>query len=113
MLVASCGRDPQILLDDGPPEHFCKPAVDPLFASAGATWGAETLAVILTGMGADGTRGAAAIADAGGSVVAQDEPSSAIWGMPGSAAHAGVCAAVLALDAMAPILQRTIAGELS
>ena len=111
MLVASNRRQVHIVLDDGPPEHFCKPAVDPLFAAAGAVWGTATLAVILTGMGSDGTRGAAAIADAGGSVVAQDEPSSAIWGMPGSAAHAGVCAAVLALDAIAPALRRTITGN--
>ena len=111
MLVGSTRRQAHIVLDDGPPEHFCKPAVDPLFATGGAAWGGGTLAVILTGMGSDGTRGAAAIADTGGSVVAQDEPSSAIWGMPGSAAHAGVCAAVLALDAIAPALRRIITGD--
>jgi two-component system chemotaxis response regulator CheB len=110
MLVTSVDGQARIALDDGPPEHFCKPAVDPLFASAGAVWGAETLAIILTGMGADGTRGAAAITDAGGSVIAQDEPSSAIWGMPGSAAHAGICARVLALEAMPAVVARVIAG---
>jgi two-component system chemotaxis response regulator CheB len=99
-----------IVLDDGPPVHFCKPAVDPLFASAATVWGSWNLAVILTGMGTDGTDGAAAIAAAGGSVIAQDEATSVVWGMPGSAAHAGVCSAVLPLDQIAPKVARMFLG---
>ena len=99
-----------IVLDDGSPVHFCKPAVDPLFASAAEVWGAWNLAVILTGMGTDGTDGAAAIAAAGGSVIAQDEATSVVWGMPGSAAHAGVCSAVLPLDQIAPKVARMFLG---
>jgi two-component system chemotaxis response regulator CheB len=109
MLLEAPGGNVRIVLDDGPPEHFCRPAIDPLFASAGQIWGAEVAGVILTGMGSDGTRGAAAIADAGGSVIAQDEATSAIWGMPGSAALAGVCASVLPLDQIAPKLRQMLA----
>jgi two-component system, chemotaxis family, protein-glutamate methylesterase/glutaminase len=102
---------PTIELDDGPLVNFCKPAVDPLFSAAAAMWGDAALALILTGMGADGTRGAADIVAAGGSVIAQDEETSVVWGMPGSAARAGVCAAVLPLGAIAEKLGRLFAGD--
>jgi len=102
-----------IALDDGPQINFCKPAVDPLFASAARVYGGGVLAVVLTGMGSDGTRGAQAIASAGGSVIAQDEATSVVWGMPGSAAQAGVCSAVLPLDEIAPKVAHLIAGERS
>src|SRR5262249_17058985 len=81
--------------DEGPQVNFCRPAVDPLFSSAAEVWGSRNLAVVLTGMGADGTDGAAAIVNAGGAVIAQDEASSVVWGMPGSVAQAGLCSAVL------------------
>ncbi|MBV8751906.1 MAG: chemotaxis response regulator protein-glutamate methylesterase [Hyphomicrobiales bacterium] len=100
-----------ITLDDGPLVHFCRPAVDPLFESAARVYGCGALAVILTGMGTDGALGASDIAAAGGSVIAQDEATSVVWGMPGSAAHAGVCSAVLPLDEIAPKLLRICAGE--
>ncbi|AMN44330.1 protein-glutamate methylesterase/protein-glutamine glutaminase [Rhodoplanes sp. Z2-YC6860] len=110
MRVARRDGTAMIVLDDGPPVHFCKPAVDPLFASAAEVWGSWNLAVILTGMGTDGTDGAAAIAAAGGSVIAQDEATSVVWGMPGSAVHAGVCSAVLPLDQIAPKVVRMFLG---
>jgi two-component system chemotaxis response regulator CheB len=100
-----------IALDDGPLVNFCRPAVDPLFESAAQVYGCGALAVILTGMGTDGALGAGDIAAAGGSVIAQDEATSVVWGMPGSAAHAGVCSAVLPLDEIAPKLLRIFAGE--
>jgi two-component system chemotaxis response regulator CheB len=100
-----------VALDEGPLVNFCRPAVDPLFASAAEVYGCAALAVILTGMGTDGARGAADIAAAGGSVIAQDEATSIVWGMPGSAAHAGLCSAVLPLDDIAPKLVRIFAGE--
>ena len=78
-----------IALDDGPLVNFCKPAVDPLFSSAAEVWGHKVLALVLTGMGSDGLRGAQAIVAAGGSVMAQDEATSVVWGMPGPVAHAG------------------------
>ena len=110
MKVARRDGTAVIVIDDGAPVHFCKPAVDPLFLSAAEVWGSWNLAVILTGMGTDGTDGAASIAAAGGSVIAQDEASSVVWGMPGSAAHAGVCSAVLPLDQIAPKVARMFLG---
>jgi two-component system, chemotaxis family, protein-glutamate methylesterase/glutaminase len=90
--------------------HFCKPAVDPLFSSAAEVWGAWNLALILTGMGTDGTAGAAHIVSGGGSVIAQDEATSVIWGMPGSAVEARVCSAVLPLEQIAPRVVRMFLG---
>jgi two-component system chemotaxis response regulator CheB len=100
-----------IVLDNTPPINFCKPAVDPLFVSAAEVWGAWNLGIILTGMGSDGTRGATEIVAAGGNVIAQDEATSVVWGMPGAAAHAGVCAAVLPLDQIAPKIVRLFVGD--
>jgi len=79
-----------IALDNGPQVNFCKPAVDPMFSSAIDVWHAALLAVVLTGMGSDGKCGGKAIVDAGGSVIAQDEATSVVWGMPAVAAHAGI-----------------------
>jgi two-component system chemotaxis response regulator CheB len=111
MRVARRGVDAVIALDDGPPVNFCKPAVDPLFASAIEVWQGGILAVVLTGMGSDGTRGGKDIVAAGGSVIAQDEASSVVWGMPGAAANAGICAAVLPLNQIAPKLVRLFSGD--
>jgi two-component system chemotaxis response regulator CheB len=90
-----------VALDDGPPINFCRPAVDPMFSSAAAVWGSWNLALVLTGMGSDGTDGAADVAAAGGAIIAQDEETSVVWGMPGSVARAGLCSAVLPLDQIA------------
>lgn len=87
--------------DDGPPENGCKPSVDVLFRSAAQVFGGRVLAVILTGMGADGTKGLQALKECDAPVLAQDEDSSVVWGMPGSAAQAGCVDEVLALDAIA------------
>jgi len=100
-----------IAVDDGPMVNFCKPAVDPLFASAAAVWGQWVLALVLTGMGSDGSRGAQDIVAAGGAVIAQDEATSVVWGMPGQAAHAGVCSAVLPLPEIAGKLTRLFTGD--
>ncbi len=113
MRVTRHGTEAVIALDDGPPVNFCKPAVDPLFASAIDVWQGATLAVVLTGMGSDGMRGGREIVAAGGSVIAQDEASSVVWGMPGAAANAGICAAVLPLGQIAPKLVRLFAGDRS
>jgi two-component system chemotaxis response regulator CheB len=100
-----------IAIDDGPPVNFCKPAVDPLFGSAAEIWGNATLAVVLTGMGSDGTNGARSIVAAGGSVIAQDEATSVVWGMPGSVTQAGLCSAVLPIDQIAPKLVELFGGD--
>jgi two-component system chemotaxis response regulator CheB len=111
MRVARKGADAVIILDDGPAVNFCKPAVDPLFTSAIDVWHGGALAVILTGMGSDGMRGGMQIVAAGGNVIAQDEASSVVWGMPGAAVQAGICAAVLPLQQIAPKLVRLFAGD--
>ena len=104
---------PAAALDDGPPINFCKPAVDPMFSSAAAAWGSANLALVLTGMGSDGMRGAGDVVAAGGSVIAQDEETSVVWGMPGSVTKAGLCSAVLALDQIAAKLNDLFCGARS
>jgi two-component system chemotaxis response regulator CheB len=113
MRVARRGVDTVIALDDGPAVNFCKPAVDPLFQSAIEVWQNGIMAVVLTGMGSDGMRGGKEIVAAGGNVIAQDEATSVVWGMPGAVAHAGVCAAILPLDQIAPKLVRVFSGDRS
>jgi two-component system chemotaxis response regulator CheB len=110
MLVERTGEQATIVINDDPPVNFCRPSVDPLFASAATAFGSGALAVVLTGMGADGADGAALVAAAGGSVIAQDEATSVIWGMPGAAVGAGACAGVLPLDEIAPRVNELVAG---
>jgi two-component system, chemotaxis family, protein-glutamate methylesterase/glutaminase len=102
---------PALRLGSEPPVHFCRPAVDPLFASVAATYGPAALGIVLTGMGHDGAAGARAIAEAGGSVIAQDEASSVVWGMPGAAASVGACAAMLPPAEIADTVAKLIKGE--
>jgi two-component system chemotaxis response regulator CheB len=86
-----------VRLSDSPPENFCRPAVDPMLRSLVAALGGRVLAVVLTGMGHDGLAGARALVGAGGQVLAQDEATSVVWGMPGAVAQAGLAMAVLPL----------------
>jgi two-component system chemotaxis response regulator CheB len=95
--------------NDDPPENSCRPAVDVLFRSVATLYGPSVLSVVLTGMGQDGLRGAEAIRVAGGQVLAQDEASSVVWGMPGFVAKAGLADAVLPLDALAGEIGRRVA----
>jgi len=88
-------------LSQTPPQNFCRPSVDPLFHSVAQIFGAESCAIMLTGMGSDGCGGARAIAAAGGPVIAQDEATSVVWGMPGAVAQAGICSAILPLPRIA------------
>ena len=91
-------RGARTILTQGPPVNFCRPAVDTLFRSAVAVFGGDLLAVVLTGMGADGRTGCEAVVGAGGTVLVQDEASSVVWGMPGAVATAGFAHRVLPLD---------------
>jgi len=111
MTVARRNGVAVIALGDGPLINYCRPAVDPLFFSAAEVWGPKALALVLTGMGSDGLFGAQALVEAGGQVVAQDEATSVVWGMPGQVAQNGLCTAVLPLDGIAPRLNRLFAGE--
>jgi two-component system chemotaxis response regulator CheB len=83
------------------PENFCRPSVNPLFRSVAQTFGAESCAVMLTGMGSDGCEGAKIMAAAGAPIIAQDEATSVVWGMPGAVAQAGICSAILPLPQIA------------
>jgi len=97
-----------ISLDDTPAENSCKPAVDVLFRAAARVYGANCLAVVLTGMGYDGLKGARDIKSLGGSVYAQDQESSVVWGMPGAIVEAGIHNKILPLAHMASeILRRS------
>jgi two-component system, chemotaxis family, protein-glutamate methylesterase/glutaminase len=99
-------------LHQGPPENSCRPAVDTMFRSAAQVFGANCLAVVLTGMGRDGARGGEQIAHAGGTVLAQDEATSVVWGMPRAVVEAGVASAVLPLGSIAnEIIKRTTQGR--
>ncbi|MCU0961129.1 MAG: chemotaxis-specific protein-glutamate methyltransferase CheB [Pirellulaceae bacterium] len=97
-------------LSDQPPECGCRPSANVLFRSAATTLGAEAIAIVLTGMGNDGTAGLAALKRAGAHVIAQDEASSVVWGMPGSAVEAGLVDAVLPLGAIAESVKSIVQG---
>jgi two-component system chemotaxis response regulator CheB len=108
MKVASGAGGVRVCLDQSPPQNSCRPAVDALFSSIGEVYGGAVIAVILTGMGQDGLRGAQILKAHGASVLAQDEASSVVWGMPGAVVNAGVADRVLPLDQVVPeILLRT------
>jgi len=93
-----------ITLDDGPQVNFCKPAVDPMFQSAVKLYGNKVLGLILTGMGNDGLGGGRDLVQAGGRLIAQDEKTSVVWGMPGAVAKDGICTEVLPLEKIGPWL---------
>ena len=108
MKVASNGTGARVCLDQSPPQNSCRPAVDALFSSIGEVYGGAVIAVILTGMGQDGLRGTEILKARGASVLAQDEASSVVWGMPGAVVNAGLADRVLPLDEVVPeILLRT------
>ncbi|MEO5372791.1 MAG: chemotaxis response regulator protein-glutamate methylesterase [Alphaproteobacteria bacterium] len=106
MVVETRGTDRILRIVKAPPENFCRPAVDPMFRSLAKVYGRRVLAVVLTGMGSDGAKGGVEIVKAGGTVIAQDEATSVVWGMPGATAQAGICAAVLPLDDIAPYVKK-------
>ena len=97
-------------LAQDPPQNFCRPSVDPMLQSVSETYGRRVLAVILTGMGQDGKIGCARVVEQGGCVLAQDEATSVVWGMPGAVAMAGYCAAVLPLDEIGVRVRRVALG---
>ncbi len=110
MEVARDGTAHVVRLTQSPPENFCRPSVDPLFRSAARLFGGDACAIMLTGMGSDGLAGTRQLAAAGAPVIAQDEASSVVWGMPGAIAQAGLCCAVLPLKDIAGHLAGLFAG---
>lgn len=99
--VARHGPRTRLQLDDSPPEHSCRPAVDVLFRSVARAFQDRCIALVLTGMGKDGLEGSRAIVNAGGRIIAQDEQTSAVWGMPRAVAEAGLAERNLPLHEMA------------
>lgn len=110
LLVEERDGLPVARITQDPAENFCRPAVDPMLRSVAAVYGPAALAVILTGMGNDGVEGARKVVDAGGTVLAQDERTSVVWGMPGGVATAGLASAVLPLRDIGPMVSKLVRG---
>jgi two-component system, chemotaxis family, protein-glutamate methylesterase/glutaminase len=102
MALERDGSVVRIVTHRDPPENSCRPAADVLFRSAADVYGPHVLAVVMTGMGQDGLHGSERVHAAGGQVLAQDESSSVVWGMPGVVARAGIAHQVLPLGALGP-----------
>lgn len=101
LIVVQDGVQVRTLVHRDPPENSCRPAVDVLLRSVAKAFGPNSLTVILTGMGQDGLRGCEAVREAGGQILAQDEATSVVWGMPGHVARAGLADSVLPLASIA------------
>ncbi len=108
MRVKSAAAGPRIHFDDGPPLHGVRPAADPLFASIASEYGKNSIGVILTGMGKDGAVGLTAVKAAGGATIAQNEETSVVWGMPGTAVRAGAAVHVVPVDSVAIQIRRAL-----
>lgn len=110
MLIVADGVRKKLKLTQEPPINFCRPSVDPMFASLAALYGPAVLAVMLTGMGSDGLDGARAVCDAGGTLIGQDKETSIVWGMPGAVAQAGLCSKILPLKKIADEMKHVMQG---
>jgi two-component system chemotaxis response regulator CheB len=106
LAAARIGSAHTLHLTQGPLENHCRPAVDVLFRSVAAVYGSGALAAVLTGMGSDGMAGCRMIREHGGAVLAQDQASSVVWGMPGAVANTGLANKVLSLNDLAPEIVR-------
>lgn len=104
LTIVRRGTDVVTKLGEGPPENSCRPAVDVLFRSVAQVYGPSTMAVVLTGMGHDGRAGCEVLRQAGAAIVAQDEHTSVVWGMPGAVVTAGLADAVLPVEDIASYL---------
>ena len=108
MRVRKQGASTVIKLDQAPQENSCRPSVDVLFRSVAEAYGGSVISAVLTGMGQDGLRGVEVLKANGAFVIAQDEASSVVWGMPGAIAGAGLANCVLPLDAVVPEVLRQV-----
>lgn len=102
MYIEKSGTGHIVRLNQDPPENYCRPSVEPLFRSVAKEFGPATLALMLTGMGHDGLDASETLVNTGATLIAQDEESSVVWGMPGAVANAGLCAEILPIDQIAP-----------
>lgn len=110
LVLRTVGRQIVASITKDPPENSCRPSVDVMMRSVVSCYGPRVLSVILTGMGQDGLRGSEAVHDAGGSVIAQDEATSVVWGMPGFVVRSGIASAVLPLPLIAQAIIDRVAG---
>jgi two-component system chemotaxis response regulator CheB len=108
MRIKRQGEQVVATLDQGPPENSCRPAVDPLFRSVAEVYGHAALAVVLTGMGRDGLRGVEVMRQRGAFVIAQDQASSVVWGMPGYVVQAGLADKVASLGQVVPEILKNV-----
>jgi two-component system, chemotaxis family, protein-glutamate methylesterase/glutaminase len=107
------GAHVRVRLDDGPMVNSCRPAVDVMFAAVAATYGESALAAVLTGMGHDGRDGCIKLKAAGAYVIAQDEATSVVWGMPGAVHEAGLDDAMLPIDEIGDAIAAQVADRSS
>jgi two-component system chemotaxis response regulator CheB len=110
LVVRREGLKTVVSLNRDPAENWCRPAADPLFRSVADLYGDKAVGLVLTGMGHDGREGARALRARGARVIAQDEASSVVWGMPGSVVEAGLSTDVRPLDAMGEVLAELARG---
>jgi two-component system chemotaxis response regulator CheB len=108
MRLVNSVRGPVIALDQGPPLNSCRPAADALFSSLADVYGPAVIAAVLTGMGHDGMNGAQQLAARGACILAQDEETSVVWGMPGAVVGAGVANEILPLAGVVPAILREV-----
>ncbi len=108
LAAARAGQPAMLHLNQGLLENHCRPAVDVLFRTAAGVYGSGVLGVVLTGMGSDGMAGCRLIREQGGTVLAQDQATSTVWGMPGAVTNAGLAHTVLPLSAIAPEILRIV-----
>lgn len=111
LVIGKVGQKLVTTLNQDAPEHFCRPSVNPLFRSAAERFGNRLLAVMLTGMGSDGIEGARAVSARDGLIVAQDEATSVVWGMPGAVVREGLAHDVLPLGGIASAMLHLCTGE--
>ncbi len=113
LMVVANGARREIALDRRPVDNGCCPSADPMLASVAEAYGKGGVAVVLSGMGRDGSQGAARLKEAGGTIFAQAPESCVIWGMPGAVAKAGLATATLNPDAIALMLGSYMPGRRS
>jgi two-component system chemotaxis response regulator CheB len=113
MVVSQQNGLPVLKTHQGPKENFCRPSVDVLFQSVARLYGANALAVVLTGMGQDGLKGCETLHGLGARIYVQNEASSVVWGMPGFVARAGLADKVLALDQIGAEIVRATARQIA
>jgi len=102
------GGEPALALNDDPPENGCRPSVDTMFRSANRVYGGALVAVVLTGMGSDGAGSMAGLKTSGAHIIVQDEATSVVWGMPGSAVATGAVDETLPIEKIAPAVEAVI-----